>query len=579
MPIAIEVIPLGSVAVAARAWRHRGRRLLTAIVKASFDIRHDAPMTAAQPAAIVTEEKHYRNNPVASLVRASDLALLVPKPEVVVVGYAYAGPGQKLQSTTVRLAVARDTTMLINKRLDIVGDRRARPGEPPPEPKPFDRIPVLYERALGGISSRENPVGVGLGTDPDGLLTLPNVLPPPQGGVGPAGLGPIPSAWPLRQKRRGSLSWAAANSSPDVDVPDDFDDAYFQTAPADQQVAELRGGELIAIVNMHPELATLRAFLPTSKCVALAQTASGERIPLQLRIDTVHIQPDMMRAEVVYRGFSVISDEKLQHLRLAGALEEPGVPYPFPDLASMGGLVLLPSDGTKKVDLGATAVITEEPPPQAVRTRAPTQKPTGQGPAPEPAQPGRGHAGTMIIEPDAPPPATASPPRARSAPPPPAQQPHHGTLVIEPEAAQPQSLPFRRANPKPPSSPGKARKALAAQGGTPWARQPPSKAPAADGKFASTLEVADTEDASGFGALEDEETLARPTKQAAEEPPRTAGTDTADKKVEAVDPAPPAQPPPPEPPPANRPPPEPPPAQRPVPKTNIGTDLYKRFKR
>jgi hypothetical protein len=106
--------------------------------------------------------------------------------------------------------------------------------------------------------------------DADGLLTLPNVsLPLGQASQGPAGFGPIPSAWPARQKLRGSLSWSDANQSLDVEVPDDFDDAYFQTAPADQRVADLRAGDLFALVNMHPEHGTLRTFLPATQGVAL----------------------------------------------------------------------------------------------------------------------------------------------------------------------------------------------------------------------------------------------------------------------------------------------------------------------
>lgn len=395
MAIAVEVLPIGPVAVASRIWRHRGRRLFTAIVKATCSIVHDGPMAVVKASPIVTEERHHRGNPVASLVRGSDFALLVPRPELVIVASAYAPPGQETKQISVRLAVQREDTVLMNKRLEVVGDRRAKPGAPPPEPLPFAKMPIMYERARGGISARDNPIGVGLATDPDGLLTLPNVNHPEKGGVNPAGLGPIPSAWPLRQKKRGSLSWTNANLSPDVDVPDDFDDAYYQTAPVDQQAPELRGGDLIALVNMHPELPMLRSYLPAARGVALAQTARGDRIPLSLRIDTVHLEPDAMRAELVFRGFAVVEERDLGDLRLAGALEQPGAPFAFPDLSTLSGLVMRADRMPSITSFESTAVIAD-PVDEAARDAAvrDVYAPTVASSADHPV----GRTGTMVME-------------------------------------------------------------------------------------------------------------------------------------------------------------------------------------
>jgi len=508
MGIAIEVLPIGPVAVATRTWRSRGRRLFTAIVKVTCAIEHDGHMSVIAPSPIASEERHYRKNPVASLTRGSDLALLVPRPEVVVVGSAFAAPGQMLSRTTVRLAVQRDTTMLINKRLEIIGDRRARPGQEPPAPQAFQQLPILYERALGGIASRENPVGVGMGVDADGLLTLPNVALPAQAGVSPAGFGPIPSAWPSRQKKRGSMSWTAANTTADVEVPADFDDAYYQTAPSDQQTQEIRGGDLIAIVNMHPDIPMLRTYLPKGRGVAMAQTSRGERIPLSLRIDTVHIEPDAMRAEIVFRAAVMMNEEHMGDLRLAATIEQPEAPFEFPDLSTVAGLVARASKpGTSPVpalDFSSTAVIGDEPAPEA-RGFGSTQV---IEPEPEPApavgrpkvqggtvpfpprlpEPARGLGGTMIIEPDAAPtPKATEAPRSkaveipismpktprRGRTPPPFERARASTLVIEAEAA-PQSLPFERG--KRPAH----HAAPAPRDGTPWGSPPAPPPPRVD---------------------------------------------------------------------------------------------------
>ncbi len=469
MGIAIEVLPIGPVAVAARVFRHRGRRLFTAIVKATFTLVNDGPMVLAQPAPIVIEERHYRNNPVASLVRGSDIALLVPRPEIVVVGSAFAGPNQATPRTTVRLTVQRGEQIVLNKRLEVTGDRRARPGEPPPEPASFRQMPILYERAQGGIASRENPVGVGMAVDADGLLTLPNVASVGSTGPFPAGFGPIPSAWPVRQKKRGSLSWTAANLSPDVDVPNDFDDAYYQTAPPDQQTTELRAGDLVALVNMHPELGLLRTYLPSLRGVALAQTSTGDRIPLSLRIDTVHLEPDRMRAEIVYRGAAVIDEAMLIDLRLAGTVEAPDAPFSFPDLSTVAGLVARRADArdATPAPLESTAVFAD---PMVLEGRAALERALAPSSPPPPFGDRMGRAGTMVMEPEPEPRGfvpvpgtlrTTPPPgggQQSSAPPPrPMSDPGFddrrvSTLVIEPESA-PQSLPFD----KPPTSPAPTR--------------------------------------------------------------------------------------------------------------------------
>ncbi|NUP04488.1 MAG: DUF2169 domain-containing protein [Polyangiaceae bacterium] len=459
MGIAIEVLPIGPVAVDTRVWRHRGRRLFTAIVKASFAIQHDGPMTVLPPLPIFTEEQHYRGNPVASLVRGSDFALAVPKPEIVIVGSAYAAPGQKTTQTTVRLAVQRQSTIVVNKRLEIFGDRRARPGAPAPEPALFQSMPILYERAHGGIASRENPVGVGMATEPDGLLTLPNIQLPQHGGYGPAGLGPIPSAWPLRQKKRGSLGWTAANLSRDVDVPDDFDDAYYQTAPLDQQTAELKGGDLIAIVNMHPQLAMLRAHIPMLRAVAMAQTSRGDRLPLNLRIDTVHLEPEALRAEIVFRGAALVAERDLGDLRLAATLEQPEVPCAFPDLATLSGLVARRTDASvPPPNYETTAVIGE---PAAPNVRALGVRALHDSSAP-PAMGARemyervGRSGTMVMESSPP----ANTPLQEVT-----EERRATTMVIEAESP-PRSLPFDK------NARGNAPAAPQSTEGTPWATDP-----------------------------------------------------------------------------------------------------------
>jgi hypothetical protein len=153
------------------------------------------------------------------------------------------------------------------------------------------------------------------------------------------------------------LSSGAAYGAFDVDVPSDFDDAFYQTAPADQQVSELRGGETIVLVNMHPEVRTLCTTLPRLHPLAMAVTADGGRIVFPLRIDTVHIQPDRLRAEIVYRGVTVLADPQLHRLRLAGGIHDDSGSFDLPVAAAATRLVPDPSARGGPLDLSRTVVL------------------------------------------------------------------------------------------------------------------------------------------------------------------------------------------------------------------------------
>ncbi len=442
-------------------------------------------MVLTDPTPIVNEDRHQRQSPIASLLRASDLALLVPKPEVVVVGSAHAPHGQQVNRMKVSLEVLRDGATLVAKALQIVGPRRAPPGSPPPEPSGFEHMPLIYERAYGGLRHRDNPVGVGMEAGADGQITWPSVLRSSgdertlESRGMPAGFGPIPAVWPARKDKRGSLSHGDVFLAPSVTLTEDFDDAYFQTAPANQQLNDLQAGDTIILTGMHPLHQKLRATLPTTSGVAVAQTRSGKRTPLALRIDTVHLEPDGMRAEIVWRGAMFVTEDELDGLRVAGALEEPGQPAVIPDLASLGSRAAEPQ-APPKAGLGSTVELRPEAP-----------QPSRHAPNKAPESPSKAFGGTQILEPSADEMAAMRRPPP-PAPPPPQAQPERfsGTMLIEPEPAQPSHEGARRASTMeisrdsgPSSLPFAGRKSVEAVSertppppGSPWASDPASAA-------------------------------------------------------------------------------------------------------
>jgi hypothetical protein len=408
-------------------------------------MRHDAPMFVAPPRPVVSGDRWVDGRPGASIARSSDLALFVRRPEILVFGSAHAAPGQQLESTSVRLALVRDGAMLVNKRLDVLGDRRVRNDEPEPRPTPFSRMPIVYERAFGGPGDLLNPAGVGREAERDGARTLPNILHPPaavgsSAPSGPAGFAAIPGHWPLRASLLGGLAQMDLDTAPDVELPDDFDGSYFQAAPEDQRVDELRAGDTLMLVNLHPELATLRVTVPDARAVALAQTRAGARLPFELRLDTLHVEPDAARAEIAFRGSIPLEEHDLDGLRIAAGIERPGrAPIAFPDLSTLNP-PKPPEAAVPLAQLSSTALIDPEqhplPPPAPALAVVST-----------PPRPNLG--GTQIIELSHETPAFAAPAAAPPPPTAPAKRPLDATMIFEDEATAPAML-FGAAPPVPP---------------------------------------------------------------------------------------------------------------------------------
>ncbi|MFO0553828.1 MAG: DUF2169 domain-containing protein [Polyangiaceae bacterium] len=366
----VTVSPFGAVKLAAQPWQFRGRCFVTTVVKATFEIVHDGVMTLCDPSPIAETDQRRHEGPHASIARASDLALFLSTPEIVADAIAFAPAGQPISHLAARIAVQRGGKSLFNKRVDVVGDRRAQAGSLPSPPMPFQSMPLVYERAFGGPTHPENPAGTGLMPDGGGWYTLPNLVSARDPGA-VVGFGPLAAMWPVRSARLapGVLEMVTAMSGQVPELPHDFDAGFFQSAPADQRVEKLIGGELIAMFCMHPDCEALRCYVPFLRGVAMAQTSAGERLPLPLRLDTIHLVPHELRAELVFRGASSFRVDQLEGLRVGGALEVADEPFVFPDMRSVPAAVsvrearahtMLMEVGSERH--GTTLIVEEEQP-------------------------------------------------------------------------------------------------------------------------------------------------------------------------------------------------------------------------
>lgn len=303
---ATAVAPIGPVAVGTLLWRHEGRLWLSAVVKARFALVHGGSMRILEPEPLVERDVHGDGDPTKSLDEASDLVPYRSRADVWLRGHAQF-PGPPASVGIARLAIYRGPEALLDKTIHVVGDRR---GDDPPAP--FERMPLTYERAFGGIGHDDNPVGRGA----DGL-GLPNLV-HPNDPARSIGFGPISGYWKLRRQVLGSARRRDLERAV-IELPDDFDGSYFQAAPIDQRIDFLRGDEWVVLDGMDRSRLRVQSRLPKARAVARALT-QGPAEPIDLVADTLAIDADAMVCAVVWRGALEVEERTAAGMVVAGSL-------------------------------------------------------------------------------------------------------------------------------------------------------------------------------------------------------------------------------------------------------------------
>ena len=82
-------------------------------------------------------------------------------------------------------------------------------------------------------------------------------------------------------------------------MPDDFNEHYFLSAPADQQLPTLEGGEIIRCFNMTPE-GLLTLIVPTIDVPVRYLFRDGAKA-VASKLDTVLIEPEEERVVITWR--------------------------------------------------------------------------------------------------------------------------------------------------------------------------------------------------------------------------------------------------------------------------------------
>jgi hypothetical protein len=208
----------------------------------------------------------------------------------------------------------------VQKLLKVYGDRQWGVSGRPTPAQPFVRMPLVYERAFGGVDRKSpnpdrdffwpNPVGTGFGQQLEHVIgtALPNIEYPDQLITSwntrprPAGFGPVASHWQPRVQFAGTYDDGWMKNRQPL-LPADFDDRFYQCAPADQQAPQLlRGGEPVVLYRLTPSGDT-RCSLPKVFLGFETRFYDGTReLHTDRRLHTVILETDYPRVSLVWHS-------------------------------------------------------------------------------------------------------------------------------------------------------------------------------------------------------------------------------------------------------------------------------------
>lgn len=302
-PFAAQPVPLVD---------REGRDVLVAVIKATFVLdREGRARLSDDPSPVrLADELLDPESPRSSLRFASDVALEKVGTDVVIVGEAVAPAKLTALDVMVKIKQRLIPLRVHGPRLFFAGAFGVGIGPA----APFERVPIIYERAYGGMASDlsvvelRNPSGVGVAASATALVgtPAPQIEHPERPHTSaadrhaPVGFGAIMTHWSPRRERAGTFDdrWRATRMPL---VPEDHDARYGNVAHPSLQFDEhLTAGVLVGIQGMSPE--PLVFALPALPIAVSGRFATGEREVQRPPIDTVVIEPEARRIELCTRA-------------------------------------------------------------------------------------------------------------------------------------------------------------------------------------------------------------------------------------------------------------------------------------
>jgi hypothetical protein len=253
----------------------------------------------------------------SSILREGQSPYTKPATDICVLGSACAPTGQVVTAMTVSIRVG---PCAVDLRVsgDRVWQRAIAAGARPSPPAAFVRMPIVWERAFGGVaaSSTEqrpkfeprNPIGCGFETDVNDAIgrMVPNIEHPRQllerisDRPQPVGTTPIGRHWQPRVGHAGTYDEVWRRKRAPM-WPDDLDLRFFCGAPSYLQASpHLVGGERVVLTGLNGD-GPIDFRLPALRFGALSRFGS-RTTPSTPIMDGVVIETDRQRLTLYYRA-------------------------------------------------------------------------------------------------------------------------------------------------------------------------------------------------------------------------------------------------------------------------------------
>ena len=242
-----------------------------AALRASFEILDGGLVKIAEAQDPVLLAPAYADEEAGELKSESDIAPFRPRSDFIVRGAACLPDMETARGLEANLSIGA-----LTKRAAVTCPRRLRMKDGRlfvEQGDPFGAIGLTWRNCLGGAdpfpdpgkeaeTEWANPVGRGWTRSwrglPDGAeVMLPMIenalerIDPAKPLPAPFGFGAVQPHWLPRRSHAGTYDKAWQKARAPL-LPDDFDDRFHQSAPLDQQL-DLKGGEVVSAVNLHPD--------------------------------------------------------------------------------------------------------------------------------------------------------------------------------------------------------------------------------------------------------------------------------------------------------------------------------------
>lgn len=284
---------------------------LYVMVRATVTLRPRLGLAPVQLPVALSDE-YYEDPANSSLKQVSDMHIGKPGTDVLLIGHAWGPNGHSTTQVDVTVSVAER-----RKTVRVMGDRTWRDGAPS-APAPFQSMPLVWERAFGGMHKLEdkvfaeerNPIGCGFrgkrsAQEFEGQ-PVPNLEDPaaPLQSLGqtpaPCCFAPVAPSWMPRRAFAGTYDagWTRHRAPY---LPHDFDPRFLQCAAPELTFDRyLQGNEPVEIHGAS-NTGPIGFTLPTARPIVEVKVAGASQEPWA-NLETLLIEPDENRATLTWRA-------------------------------------------------------------------------------------------------------------------------------------------------------------------------------------------------------------------------------------------------------------------------------------